>query len=162
MFLSNALTAFVNIFSKQCWRKLQKVVKIFPSADLIASMYSPSARSCTAQSTFLLRPTMFSCHSFTVLDDLHPPVLRPCTVILNGEWTVHGLLVWGRLGNVRGFAGFTLCASLRSHMDHPPTFNDRPPSRKLTERSLGAPPRAFQICQTLSTTLCVPQRAPTT
>ena len=35
-------------------------------------------RSCTAQSTFLPRPTTFCCQSATVLDDLQPPVLRPC------------------------------------------------------------------------------------
>ena len=38
-------------------------------------------RSRTAQSTFLLYPTTFSCHSATVLDNIQPPVLRPCTVI---------------------------------------------------------------------------------
>ena len=37
-------------------------------------------RADTAQSMFLLRPTTLSCHSSTVLDDLHPPVLRPCSL----------------------------------------------------------------------------------
>ena len=42
-FLFNALTVFVRIhFSAERWKTFQKAETIFPSADLIASMYSSS------------------------------------------------------------------------------------------------------------------------
>ena len=67
---------------------------VFP--PFTASLY----HSCTAQSTFLLRPTTFSCHSATVLDDLQPPVLRPCTVLC----VLLSSSVWGVLFRDVGWA----------------------------------------------------------
>ena len=113
---------------------MKNVSKRWPDCVHVQSFY----RSCTAQSTFFLRPTTFSCHSSTVLDDLHPPVLRTRTVLLGERWVnanerwqsaartvgLYGLYedAWGTFG---GGGGRSLvfqrpsCACLRSHPDPP-------------------------------------------
>ena len=77
----------------------------------------------------------------------------------NGTWTV-----WGRLGSVgRALAGFLQSIVRPSALScrPPPTSNDRPPSRTLTERSSGVPPKTLQIFD-MSKTLRNPLRPLTT
>ena len=91
------------IFWTERWRAFQNVSKIFPSADLIASMYSPSAVHGVLLPfmyrpvNVLLRPKTFSCHSTTVFDELQPPVLRPCTVKISSAFPYSPSSVWGVL-----------------------------------------------------------------
>ena len=102
-FLSKVLAAFVKFISEHIveerLKKLRKSSIRWHDCFHACTVFQPSSyRSCTAhctQSTFLLRPTTFSCTSYNVLDDLHPPV------------HVQSVGSWRRSVNVAVIPGFS-------------------------------------------------------
>ena len=104
-------------------------------------------RSCTAQSTFLLCPTMFSYHKLppSLTTRPQPLVLRPCTVLcvpVPHVWRVRCAVSWceGRF-DVRAHRTFLVASSWSWRQPHP-LVEDLPSADRINQTEGDAVSRA--------------------